>query len=186
MSNAPVTNYYKADLAKATRELEQLLAQREELETQIAKQKRKVAALHELAEPDEEAPAVSGLVDGITDACRIVFRAFDKPLLPIEVRDKVQALGLPPQSNLLASIHTTIRRMKQAGEIVEVFPPQPGGSAVAAYQWAGETNLARLKRKSAELAGEKISGKNSAYTSGMRGNEKPKLGYPNPTNTRKK
>lgn len=166
MSNAPVTNNYKADFAKASRELEQLLAQREEIETQIAKQKRKVAALHELAEPDEEGLAVTGLVDGITDACRVVFRAFDKPLLPVEVRDRVQSLGLPPQANLLASIHTTIRRMKEAGEIKEVFEPQAGGSAVATYRWAGETVAARLRRTVAErqsqpqkLGTHKLSGK---------------------------
>ena len=145
-----MTNTYKADLAKATRELEQMIADREELETQIARQKRKVAALHELADPGEESLAVTGLVDGITDACRVVFRAFDRPLLPVEVRDRVQSLGLPPQSNLLASVHTTIRRMKEAGEIKEVFEPQPGGSAVAAYKWAGETVPARLRRKIAE------------------------------------
>jgi len=65
------------------------------------------------------------LIDGITDACELFFELSDKALLPIEVRDKVLVLGLPNQSNLLASVYTTIRRMKEAGEIIEVFEPQP-------------------------------------------------------------
>jgi len=121
--------------------------EREVLETKIAKQIKKVAALHELAQGEDDTPPLTNLIDGITDACRVVFRAFDKALLPIEVRDKVLGLGLPNQSNLLASIYTTIRRMKEAGEIIEVFESQPGSSsAVAAYKWAGETVPARLRR----------------------------------------
>ncbi len=163
-----MTTKYTNDLAEETTKLERLLAAREDLEVQIAKQKRRVAALYELADTNEDAPPPAGLVDGLTDACRVVFMSFDKPLLPIEVRDKVQALGIPPQSNLLASVHTTIRRMRQAGEIKEVFEPQAGGSAVAAYKWAGETAVARLQRISRErdaraaqkLGTHKVTGKN--------------------------
>lgn len=167
MSTTPVTTNYKDDFAKATAELERLVNASEDLEIQIARQKRKVAALHELAQSEDDAPPLSGLVDGLTDACRVVFMSFDKPLLPVEVRDKVQALGIRPQSNLLASVHTTIRRMKQAGEIKEVFQPAGiGGAAIAAYQWAGETAAAKLRRLSDErqshpqkLGTHKLAGK---------------------------
>jgi hypothetical protein len=150
VSNAPVTTNYKYDFARATAELARLISVSEELEIQIARQKRKVAALHELVQSDDDAPPLSGLVEGLTDACRVVFMSFDKPLLPVEVRDKVQAMGIPAQSNLLASVHTTIRRMKAAGEIIEVFEPQGNGAAVARYKWAGETAAQRLYRISRE------------------------------------
>jgi hypothetical protein len=140
---------YTRDLHEATQKLKELLSKREELETEIAKQKRTVAALHELAMPDEAGTALP-LVDGLTDACRVVFRSFDRALLPVEVKERVQQLGVAPQANLFASVYTTIRRLKDAGEIVEVFEPQTGGAAVAAYKWAGETVPARLRRTLAE------------------------------------
>ena len=127
VSNTAVTNKYKTDLAQALVELERLISTRIDLETQIAKQKKKVAALHELAETDEDAPAISGLVEGITDAVRTVFRAAEKPLNPAEVRSRVEALGLPPQKNLLASIHTVIKRLLDSGEIEGAGDPSFGG-----------------------------------------------------------
>jgi len=135
----PVTQRYKDDLTDALGELNLLIAQREELEARIARQKKKVAALHDLVGAGEDAAPPEGLVSGITDACRTVLRAAGKPLLPIEVRDGVERLGLPPQANLLASVYTVLRRLELAGEVVEDFETHrnPGGSAVKAYRWAG-------------------------------------------------
>lgn len=135
MSNKYVTKDYKADFTEAVGELLKLASQREELETAIAKQKKRVAALYELAQIDDDGGPISGLVDGLTDACRVVFRAAEKPLLPADVRDRVQALGLPHQANLLASIHTTLKRMKDSEEIDEVSVPLQTGGMGAAYQW---------------------------------------------------
>ncbi len=153
MSTDVVTQRYKNELVEAVAELDSLVAAREELETKIAKQKRRVAALHELVEADEDGPPSSVLVDGITDACRTVLRAAEKPLLPIEVRDRVQKLGLPPQVNLLASVYTVLRRLKESGEVVEGFDfhLQPGGSAPASYEWA---NIARKRALGRVMRGE--------------------------------
>jgi hypothetical protein len=63
------------------------------------------------------------------------FRAAEKPLLPAEIRDRVQALGLPPQANLLASVHTTIKRMKEGGELKEISVPLQSGGTGTAYSW---------------------------------------------------
>jgi NADPH-dependent ferric siderophore reductase len=133
-----VAERYKSDLEEATSKLNDLLVFRETLEARIAKQKKIVAALRELVKSDEEVPTGERLVDGITDACRTVLRAAGRPLLPIEVRDGVQMLGLPPQENLLASVYTVLRRLKQSGEVLEDFDTHrnPGGSAVMAYRWA--------------------------------------------------
>ena len=139
MSNTPVTKNNKADLKEALDELLSLVSEREKLETQIAKQKKRVAALYELVETDEGSGALAGLVEGISDACRVVFRAAEKPLLPAEIRDRVQALGLPPQANLLASVHTTIKRMEDAGELKKVIVPLQSGGTGTAYTWVSAT-----------------------------------------------
>ena len=135
MSTDPVTKDYKADFTEAVGKLLQLTSQREEMETSIAKQKKRVAALYELAQIDDDGGPISGLVDGLTDACRVVFRAAEKPLLPADVRDRVQALGQQPQANLLASIHTTLKRMKDSQEIEEVSVPLQTGGTGSGYRW---------------------------------------------------
>ncbi len=91
--------------------------------------------MYELVQADEGSAALSGLVEGISDACRVVLRAAEKPLTPAEIRDGIQGLGLPPQANLLASVHTTIKRMKEAGEVKEVSKPLDTGGVGVAYQW---------------------------------------------------
>ena len=121
-----------------------MVSEREQLETKIARQKKKVAALYELVQADEGSTALSGLVEGISDACRVVLRAAGKPLFPAEIRDGIQGLGLPPQANLLASVHTTIKRMKDAGEVKEVSKPIETGGMGVAYQWVEEVRMVSL------------------------------------------
>ncbi|MGB0109898.1 MAG: hypothetical protein WA350_11070 [Candidatus Sulfotelmatobacter sp.] len=130
-----MTKNYNNDLKQALRDLLLMASERAQLETKIAKQKKRVAALYELVQTDEDGPALSGLVEGISDACRVVLRAAEKPMTPAEVRDAIQGLGLPPQANLLASVHTTLKRMKDAGEVKEVMQPLESGGTGAAYTW---------------------------------------------------
>jgi len=134
-----VTKSYDNDLSAALSELKRLITVREDMEAQIARQKRKVAALQELVESDESGTKALKLVDGVTDACRTVLRAAGRPLLPSEVRDGVLKLGLTSQINLLASVYTVLRRLKFSGEVIEGFQAyrNPVGSAVMAYRWAG-------------------------------------------------
>ena len=138
-----MTKNYIIDLQQALRELLLMSSEREQLETKIAKQKKRVAALYELVQTDDDAAAIPSLVEGITDACRVVLRAAEDPLTPSEIRDKVQALGLPSQANLLASIHTTLKRMKIAGELDETTKKVgPAGEDAVAYTWKGNTTEA--------------------------------------------
>jgi hypothetical protein len=139
-----VTKNYISDLKQALRDLLLMNSERTQLETKIAKQKKRVAALYELVQTDENAPAISGLVEGITDACRIILRAAEKPLTPAEVRDGIQGLGLPPQANLLASVHTTLKRLKDGGEVKEVAVPLETGGTGSAYKWV-EAKMASLR-----------------------------------------
>ncbi|MGB7599342.1 MAG: hypothetical protein WBM24_03470 [Candidatus Sulfotelmatobacter sp.] len=142
MSNTPVTKNYSGDLKQALRDLMLMASERAQLETKIAKQKKRVAALYELVQADDDGPALSGLVEGISDACRVVLRASEKPMTPAEVRDGVQGLGLPAQANLLASVHTTLKRMKDSGEVKEVTKPLETGGVGAAYEWVDGKMLA--------------------------------------------
>ncbi len=142
MSNVLVANKYNADLMVAFDELQRYVAEREALETKIAKQKKRISALLELAYPDN--PPISGLVEGVTDACRTVLRGAIRPLFPAEIRNQVEALGITNQQNLLASVHTILKRLKESDEIEEVLDPEGTGATAPAYRWVGR-NLANLR-----------------------------------------
>lgn len=141
-----MTKDYSTDFKEAINELFHMTEERERLETKIAKQKKRVAALHDLMQIEESSTAILGLVEGISDACRVVLRAAEKPLQPTEIRDRIQALGFPPQSNLLASVHTTVRRMKESGEVGENMLPLDSGGTGAFYVWQGEAREGTLRQ----------------------------------------
>lgn len=107
----------RAELLEARQKLEQMYVEKDELEVRIAKQKRIVAALTELADVGEDSGPPEGLVKGITDACKTAVLGANKALYPPEVRDRIKALGFPEQQNLLASVHTVLKRLAEAGEI---------------------------------------------------------------------
>ena len=136
----------KAELLEARNLLEQMYVEMDELETRIAKQKRVVAALTELADLDENSEPPEGLVRGITDACKIAVLGATKPLYASEVRDRIKMLGFPEQKNILASVHTVLKRLAEAGEIK--------GTDGGAYRrmTLGERIAHRLNRESATEA----------------------------------
>jgi hypothetical protein len=107
----------KNELIEARQALEQMYVEMDTLETRIAKQKRVIAALTELADMAEDSEPPAGLVKGITDACKTAVLGAGKPLYPSEVRDRIKTLGFPDQKNLLASVHTVLKRLDEAGEI---------------------------------------------------------------------
>jgi hypothetical protein len=132
---------FKSELTEAKDKLQLLLIELDELQTRIAKQKRMVAALTELFDIDEDSGPPVGLVTGITDACRTVIRGAEKPLLPIEIRRRVEHFGVPDQRNLPASVHTVIRRLVEANDVVPVAPDN--GSGPLRYQWASPRRKSR-------------------------------------------
>lgn len=135
-----MAHHHKAELKEAEDTLQVMLVQQELLQEQIARQKRKVAALTELANEEEDSGAPVGLVTGVTDAVRTVLMAADKPLNPAQVRSKVEALGLPQQQNLLASVHTVIRRLLESGDIESVGDLSFGGG----YRWKKSARFGEL------------------------------------------
>jgi hypothetical protein len=131
---------YKAELERERKVLGELLRQREALATKIAKQQTKVAALAALCDASEEIDDMTEMdLGGLTNACRTAFRAAgNKGLMPTEMRGALERLRFPTQThkNILASIHTVIRRLEKAGEIRKGIHDRHEGQDKSVYQWA--------------------------------------------------
>jgi hypothetical protein len=131
---------YKAELERERKGLAELLQEREALATKIAKQQMRVAALAALCEASEEIDDMTEMdLGGLTNACRTAFRAAgNKGLMPTEVRNALERLRFPTQThkNILASIHTVIRRLEEAGEIRKAIHDRHDGQDKSVYQWA--------------------------------------------------
>jgi hypothetical protein len=118
---------YKRALEAAVREYEQVSAQHAALEGRLAQLKQSIATLSKLCgyEPTVQL--------GLTDACRMVLRNAVQPLTALEIRDRLIAVGLDLDrySNAQASIHTVLKRMHEAGELVERDRVEPADSKTA-------------------------------------------------------
>jgi hypothetical protein len=106
---------YRRALDAAVREYEKLSAEHAALEGRLSQLKHSIAALTKLCGYE---PTVSL---GLTDACRLVLRNATQPLTALEVRGRLASIGvdLDRHSNPLASIHTVLKRLHEAGELAE-------------------------------------------------------------------
>lgn len=121
------TNEYRRALDAATKELETLAAERAQLDRRIGQLLQTVGNLMRLCN------LIPTVTVGLTDGCRWVLRSAGSPLTAVEVRAQLAAMGidLSRYENDLAAIHTTLKRLDEAGEVR--FIPQPWGKP--AYQW---------------------------------------------------
>lgn len=92
---------YENELNHEREPLANLLRQREQLATKIAKQLTRVAALAALS---EEGKGVGEIMEtelgGLTNACRVAFRAAgNRGLMPTEVRDALEQLRFPTRTH---------------------------------------------------------------------------------------
>src|SRR5215470_6747521 len=106
---------YRRALDAAVREYEKLSAEYAALEGRLSQLKHSIAALTKLCGYEPTVPM------GLTDACRLVLRNATQPLNALEVRDRLTSIGvaLEKHSNPLASIHTVLKRLHEAGELSE-------------------------------------------------------------------
>jgi len=136
---------YRRALDAAVREYEKLFAEHAALESRLSQLKHSIAALTKLCGYEPTVPL------GLTDACRLVLRNATQPLTALEVRDRLASIGvdLEKHSNPLASIHTVLKRLHEAGELVERDRDEP--SARTAYVFAlpvhGVTGVGTSKRR---------------------------------------
>ena len=110
------TDQYRSALDAAVREYEKLGEQRREIDERLAQLAQTIGTLNRLC----------GLVPtvfwGLTDACRVVLKGVGRPMAPMEVRDRLLAIGfdLSKYANSLAAIHTVLKRLAEAGELRSV------------------------------------------------------------------
>jgi chromosome segregation ATPase len=115
------TQEYKQMLNNMRKELEALLEQQEETEQKIAQLKQAIMSFAPLAKESG-----SGFLDqlgqtiGITDNIREILQAtYPKKLSPVEIKEQLKARGadLSQHKNVMASIHSTLKRMLENEEI---------------------------------------------------------------------
>jgi hypothetical protein len=118
----------KDDLLVARREREATIKRQEELENRIMELRRTVAALsalcgEEFNEDDEF---------GLTDSIRMALKTHGGALNAQQVKNRLEQLGFKTDSsNLLASVHTILKRLVLRGEVDDsaMFDNKP------AYRW---------------------------------------------------
>ncbi len=133
---------YKTDLERARTVLLDLFRQREQLEVQIAKQRRRVAALAELNDESEGGDQMTlGLnLGGLTNSCRSALRAAGpRGLAPTELRDSLKQLNFPIHEyrNIMAAVHTVLKRLQAYGEVRIGIRDVYRGQDDSVYQWIG-------------------------------------------------
>jgi len=144
---------YRKQIRHALAELLEWGKRKREAEQRMAKLRTLITANANML-PDQEreqliGQAVESSASGITDSIRSVFRlAYPKGLTPVQVRDKLSAIGfdLTSQSNPMASIHSVIRRLLSGHEI-EPF----GDASFGGYRWKHSNPLAGLTGRARNL-----------------------------------
>ncbi len=123
-------------LEAAQDELVEAFKQRETLDHRISVLQKDVTHLAGLCDEEVEDPVKQM---GLTDAVRYVLGqrkegAGLKLMTPIEIRDAIAAGGydVSEYSNIMASIHTILRRLRKKGEVMS--SAMKGGS----YVWTGK------------------------------------------------
>ena len=119
---------YRRALETAAREWEALARERAQIDERLAQLTETIGTLTKLC---GLAPTVPW---GLTDACRTILRNAAKPMTPVDVRNRLAAVGfdLSRYANDLAAIHTVLKRLNRSGELQFV----PRGRGKHAYAWA--------------------------------------------------
>ena len=169
------TGWYQS----AREELEKLQSERAELIRGLAERDRQIAALSRTlnamaplaGEEPFDAPPVPGgelTPPGLTDSIRSILAGASEPLTAADIRDRLAALGFAASdySNLLATIHTIVRRLMDAREIQA--HETGGGRKFSMAERKGYVVGLVMGRASKEglhtqaelVAGKKLGGKN--------------------------
>lgn len=111
---------YRAALAAAVKEYEELGGRRRAIDERLAQLSQTIGTLNRLLGYQPTVPL------GLTDAIRIVMRS-GVPMTPVEVRDRLRAIGfdVSKYANDLAAVHTILKRLNGAGEL-RFLPDQSG------------------------------------------------------------
>src|SRR5262245_454002 len=112
---------YRAALAAAIAEYEALGEQRRDVDKRLAQLAQTIGTLSTLIGLTPTVPM------GLTDAIRMVVRGAGVPMTPVEVRDRLHAIGfdVSKYTNDLAAVHTILKRLNDSGEL-RFVPREPG------------------------------------------------------------
>src|SRR6185436_17689169 len=104
---------YRKALAAASREYEALGEKRREIDQRLAELAQTIGTLSRLCGLTPTVPM------GLTDAIRLVVRGTGVPMTPMEVRDRLHAIGfdVSKYTNELAAVHTILKRLNRSGEV---------------------------------------------------------------------
>ena len=146
--------HYRRALEAAVKEYESLGEERQRIDKRLAELAQTISTLSRLC---GITPTVSM---GLSDACRMVLRNAGLPMTPAELRDRLLAIGidLSGYANALATIHTTLKRLNDAGELRSVNTPGPRSagevSVKTAYIWDRPPKAAMLGPDAAQVMRE--------------------------------
>jgi hypothetical protein len=118
---------YRRALEAAAHEYETLGEKRREIDQRLAELAQTIGTLSKLLGLTPTVPM------GLTDAVRLVVRGAGVPMTPVEVRDRLAAIGFDVSRyvNDLAAVHTILKRLNEAGEL-RFVPRTPGKPQ---YMW---------------------------------------------------
>ncbi|MBI3403783.1 MAG: hypothetical protein HY048_20410 [Acidobacteria bacterium] len=159
------TEHYKKALESAIKEFEALGEQRRAIDKRLSEVSESINSLSRLC---GLTPNVSV---GLTDGCRLVLRNGGLPMTPIEIRDRLAAFGfdMSKYANDLSAIHTVLKRLNHAGEIV--FSSRSGKPA---YVWNHQSAvLITIATKRPDLK-HFINAAMSSYTPAPKRKKEPK------------
>lgn len=133
---------WNKQLKESKAQLERLLDERDRIDAQIASLRTVITGLARLTGHDIADEIFKHM--GLTTTVRTALRMAGKPLTPPEIRELVRDLGydIRSQSNILASIHTTVKRLVDSGEARVVTLPD-GNTAYERVR----TRFPRLRRR---------------------------------------
>jgi len=122
-----MTDDYRRALETAVHEYEALGLKRREVDQRLAEVAQTIGTLSRLCGLTPTVPM------GLTNAIRLVVRGAGVPMSPIDVRDRLRAIGvdLTKYINELAAIHTILKRLNDSGEVL--FIPRAAGKHQ--YTW---------------------------------------------------
>jgi predicted nucleic acid-binding Zn-ribbon protein len=110
---------YRETLRAAQQEFADLITQRKAIDERLVKLSKTIASIQGLLRGNSSRAEIALK---FTDGCRYVLHGSRTPKTPREIRDDLIAIGFAVEEyqNVLASIHTTMKRLAQRGEVRSV------------------------------------------------------------------
>jgi hypothetical protein len=107
---------YRLTLRAAQQEFADLITKRKTIDERLVKLSKMIASLQGLLAGNNSRAEIALK---FTDACRYVLQGSRTPKTPREIRDDLIAIGFPVEEyqNVLASIHTTMKRLGEKREV---------------------------------------------------------------------